>query len=127
EWICDNVPDCLTGEDEANCHYLHNCPKDLFMCRTGECLSTEVKCDGHFNCSDGSDEHGCEQIASVLLPSTSPAPPSSQIAYVLLPSTSPASPSPSLCHPDNEFACNNGTCISAEWICDNVPDCLTGE
>uniref|UniRef100_A0AC35F8C5 Uncharacterized protein n=1 Tax=Panagrolaimus sp. PS1159 TaxID=55785 RepID=A0AC35F8C5_9BILA len=33
----------------------------------------------------------------------------------------------SLCQRDDEFACNNGTCISAEWICDNVPDCLTGE
>uniref|UniRef100_A0AC34GCP3 Uncharacterized protein n=1 Tax=Panagrolaimus sp. ES5 TaxID=591445 RepID=A0AC34GCP3_9BILA len=32
------------------------------MCRTGDCMPKEVKCDGHLNCSDGSDEIGCNKI-----------------------------------------------------------------
>merc|ERR1712038_223400 len=27
------------------------------------------------------------------------------------------------CEPDNEFACNDGTCIDLEWKCDGEGDC----
>ena len=33
----------------------------------------------------------------------------------------------SLCDPDDEFKCGDGTCIPIERQCDNVPDCAKGE
>jgi len=108
EWSCDNVNDCYGGEDEKDCHYLHECPSNTFMCRTSECVPKEAKCNGQSDCSDGSDEHGCPKVIT---------------------SKVTKSPSPSfstLCHHD-EFSCKNGLCIPLEWSCDNVNDCYGGE
>uniref|UniRef100_A0AC34F2F4 Low-density lipoprotein receptor n=1 Tax=Panagrolaimus sp. ES5 TaxID=591445 RepID=A0AC34F2F4_9BILA len=109
EWSCDNVPDCMGGEDETHCEYLHKCPQESYMCRSGDCMPKEVKCNGHSDCLDGSDERGCKEITP--LPSNFPRETSNL----------------SLCHPDDDFTCKNGSCLPIEWMCDNVPDCLDGE
>ena len=48
------VPKPLLNTDEPIC------PVGETACGTGVCLPTELFCDGHTDCSDGSDEGWCD-------------------------------------------------------------------
>lgn len=37
-----------------------NCTADQFKCRNGRCISFYFRCDGGRDCTDGSDEIGCD-------------------------------------------------------------------
>lgn len=55
--ICDGVADCANLEDEITCSY---CPSNSLYCGRGRsCISREMRCDGKFDCPDGSDEKDC--------------------------------------------------------------------
>ncbi|XP_066592780.1 vitellogenin receptor [Prorops nasuta] len=59
---CNNIIDCLNGEDEADCGpSVHICGKEKFTCKNGECIDVKQKCDSHYDCSDKSDEMNCTQ------------------------------------------------------------------
>ncbi|XP_066271589.1 prolow-density lipoprotein receptor-related protein 1-like [Branchiostoma lanceolatum] len=55
-WICDELNDCLNGEDEQGC--VQGVPKHCFFtCRNNvTCLPTTHLGDGHQDCADGEDE-----------------------------------------------------------------------
>lgn len=62
---CNGVPDCASGEDEANCTSAEptsgtsdepGCTQLQFACRSGGCVSASFYCDGQFDCHDESDE-----------------------------------------------------------------------
>lgn len=36
-----------------------SCPPNLFRCYYGACINKEARCDGDFQCADGSDESQC--------------------------------------------------------------------
>lgn len=55
--ICDGIADCANLEDELTCSY---CPSNALYCGRGRsCISREMRCDGKFDCPDGSDEKDC--------------------------------------------------------------------
>ena len=55
---CDQIQDCISGDDEINC----TCTKDMFKCRDNVCISASKTCDSVQDCEDGSDEFNCSHI-----------------------------------------------------------------
>ena len=73
---CNNVIDCMTGEDEADCEHAVcstgvgctdsrckwpqcMCNQGYFQCEHGGCVHADSICDDQKNCGDGSDEAFC--------------------------------------------------------------------
>ena len=61
-------------------------------------LIPDLKCNGQVDCSDLSDEQNCANDEV-------------QVAK---------------CHPDEQFQCNDNTCIPVKFKCDGTVDCLDG-
>ena len=73
-YVCDSEIDCYDKSDERNCDYSLNkttdqtnltsdavdvCPDFYYLCYTGKCILLVHRCDGTFDCPDGSDELWC--------------------------------------------------------------------
>jgi len=43
------------------------CQPNETVCRSGECLPQETRCDGKRDCKDGSDEYGCSKYSGLAL------------------------------------------------------------
>ncbi|XP_026029958.1 low-density lipoprotein receptor-related protein 2 isoform X6 [Astatotilapia calliptera] len=70
-WRCDGRKDCYNGIDEEKCSQ-KICPSHLYQCGSGECVDTNLVCNGVTNCADGSDEgvncvqHSCSSPSAPL-------------------------------------------------------------
>ncbi|GBM84135.1 hypothetical protein AVEN_218305-1 [Araneus ventricosus] len=116
---------------------LSECMEYEFPCDNGECIDAGLWCDTHEDCSDGSDEKYCKQIAndhsciqnefhrtegrcgrSVLgsKPESAEFPPSVDLLHVK------SSDDPNEC-PSTYFRCNNGPCIPMVGRCDGYENC----
>lgn len=71
-----------------------NFRESQFRCRNGECIESELLCDGKANCSDQSDETQVECTKQELT-----------------------------C-PDYAFRCTYGACVNGDARCNGVQDCL---
>ena len=67
---CDHIDHCekkLTQEmstDEKQCVY-EKCPKNMFTCRSHQCVEMSAFCDGVYHCYDGSDEECVRPVERV--------------------------------------------------------------
>ncbi|KAA0707146.1 Basement membrane-specific heparan sulfate proteoglycan core protein [Triplophysa tibetana] len=86
-----------------------DCLPEEFTCQDGGCVNLEYVCDNRPDCYDLSDEVDC-----FPRPFTPPTPPRTR-------------PPPGLgpCRAD-QATCQNGQCISRDYICDGEQDCKDG-
>ncbi|XP_047003521.1 modular serine protease-like [Schistocerca americana] len=115
ESVCDGVRDCADGSDEdqdscfkvlvpAVTNFIASnvlqpsvpCTEEEFQCPTGECINSQLKCNGRNDCPDGADER--------------------------LPECRSKIPS---CNAD-EFQCKSGSCIASSSVCDGRRHCNDG-
>ncbi|XP_015521100.2 modular serine protease [Neodiprion lecontei] len=71
-----------------------SCGENQFACRNGECIASELLCDGRADCSDQSDETQVECTK------------------------------PELTCPDYAFRCTYGACVNGDAVCNGVKDCI---
>ncbi|XP_067227656.1 basement membrane-specific heparan sulfate proteoglycan core protein isoform X16 [Chanodichthys erythropterus] len=85
------------------------CLSNEFRCQDGlACIPRDFVCDKRPDCNDLSDEENCP---------VRPTPPTP-------PKTRPP-PGPGPCRAD-QATCQNGQCISKDYVCDGEPDCTDG-
>ncbi|XP_073795137.1 basement membrane-specific heparan sulfate proteoglycan core protein isoform X12 [Danio rerio] len=90
------------------------CTSNEFSCQDGlACIPREYVCDKRPDCNDLSDEIDCGVGVAPLRP-TQPTPPRPR-----------PPPGPGPCRAD-QATCQNGQCISREYLCDGESDCTDG-
>uniref|UniRef100_A0A672LFC0 Heparan sulfate proteoglycan 2 n=1 Tax=Sinocyclocheilus grahami TaxID=75366 RepID=A0A672LFC0_SINGR len=98
-----------------------DCLSDEFRCQDGlACIPVEYVCDKRPDCSDLSDEMNCGEPFLT--------PPEPRVPVRPTPPTPPKTrppPGPGPCRAD-QATCQNGQCISRDYVCDGETDCTDG-
>ena len=141
---CNNIIDCLHGEDEEDCpgkgcgnsdvNCQTNCiwPKckcaaNYFQCDSGGCVPGGTVCDFEQNCLDGSDELHCEELlcpAGQMTCSDNRACSDEDKFFDGVEDGMDASDEN--VHQSKScpgFKCKDFSCIHLTWLNDGIPDC----
>ncbi|XP_070196645.1 G-protein coupled receptor GRL101-like [Littorina saxatilis] len=114
--VCDFRLDCPDGSDENFCVH-PQCAQDV--CRTGQCLARDHRCDGMQHCDDGSDENCPQSIkqAGSLVPPPAVLYFDGRGGYDVQPLniTDPC--------PDTHFRCHRDYCLPVYVRCNGMDDC----
>ncbi|KAI2660780.1 Low-density lipoprotein receptor-related protein 1B [Labeo rohita] len=130
--------DCEThcAEDQFQCHnnlcisLLPSCSLNEYVCASGGCVSASLRCDGHDNCLDSSDEMDCVKECredEFLCKNHAHCIPKRWRCDDVFDCVDHSDEENCghdafFCRPD-EFICNNTLCKLHVWVCDGEDDC----
>ncbi|XP_024942537.1 modular serine protease isoform X2 [Cephus cinctus] len=125
--------------------YINLCP-NKFVCQNGECIASELLCDGQADCKDGSDEtqaacsgpemkcspfafrcaYGACVDGDLKCDGKSDCVDDSDELISQCSGSSTRNPINNTECSENEFRCDNGQCIDDTLLCDGHVDCHDG-
>ncbi|XP_052314791.1 atrial natriuretic peptide-converting enzyme isoform X3 [Oncorhynchus keta] len=116
----EDGPTCLLPDPDSD-----ECSPSHFKCRSGRCVLSAKRCDGHMDCDDDSDEDNCGCVERGLweCPGTRLC-----IKHSMICDGFPDCPlledenNCSVCK-DNELACSNHQCVHRTLWCDGTKHC----
>lgn len=126
-WVCDEIFDCDTGEDETNCknnNFVGRCKNHVleFKCRiSGSCISIDKVCDGTPQCPDASDEMFCTNNNQSNCAINN----KNNKSIHFLKKTNYLAPGTPSCGV-GLFPCDGSRCIPASKRCNQHKDCYDG-
>ncbi|RUS74616.1 hypothetical protein EGW08_017620 [Elysia chlorotica] len=133
--LCDELRACFNGQDESRelCQAPGGQISDAFTCASsGKSVSAEGRCDLFADCTDASDEMGCEACRFGLCSDGRCVPQTwltdgQQDCPTLAGPSRPDWENSINAEADCAFLCNRSACVSWSQLADGVIDCLGPE